>query len=346
MPRRVPGSGSAICLKERVDGSVMDPGGATFLQAEALKGHDEPSQVPSRDGDIIFVQVDRHPSPPAQQHVLRFVGPVPHARSEASRSRHRELRRRTEAGVHNGLHRREHVRAVALVHFPDQALPSVLGVQGDFERAAILVRLEHPKAHRRQGLSPSARPEQPMQLGMEVSLGQRNGEAQCRPGELPLGLHHASTLMSGARTISMGASGRPSMTLTVPLMRFCGLSCLMRIARLPAPNHEHGETKPSVTASYGSCECSYPSYGTARYGNFGMNGRSSFVPSISNPAAASGVKLLSISGYVTPAIARSSTAVTLSNTRRPSGNPSRSPPSKPNRFALPPGGLMPESDAS
>src|SRR2546428_23630 len=345
MPRRVPGSGSAICLKERVDGSVMGPEGAAFLQAEALEGHDQPSPAttctrkPFVESAVKEDLLDLCPlNSLLQQHMQR--------RHVCQRPRDRELRRRTEAGVHNGLHRREHVRAVALVHFPDQALPSVLGVQGDFERAAILVRLEHPKAHRRQGLSPSARPEQPMQLGMEVSLGQRNGEAQCRPGELPLGLHHASTLMSGARTISMGASGRPSMTLTVPLMRFCGLSCLMRIARLPAPNHEHGETKPSATASYGSCECSYPSYGTARYGNFGMNGRSSFVPSISNPAAASGVKLLSISGYVTPAIARSSTAVTLSNTRRPSGNPSRSHPSKPNRFALPPGGLMPESDAS
>src|SRR3989475_3262680 len=89
MPRRVPGSGSAICLKERVDGSVMDPEGATFLQAEALKGHDEPSQVPSRVGDIILVQVDRHRSPPAQQHVLRYVGPVPRARFEAARLRHR-----------------------------------------------------------------------------------------------------------------------------------------------------------------------------------------------------------------------------------------------------------------
>ena len=43
-----------------------------------------------------------------------------------------------------------------------------------------------------------------MQLGMEVSLGQRDGEAQRRPGELPLGFHHASTAASRARYIVIG----------------------------------------------------------------------------------------------------------------------------------------------
>ena len=115
------------------------------------------------------------------------------------RPRDRELRRGTEAGIHNGLHGLEHVRAVTLVDLPDEALPSVFGVQRDFERTAILVRLQHPKAHRRQSLGPTGRPEQPMQLGVEVTLGQRDGEPQGRSGELALGLHHAGNLVSGAR---------------------------------------------------------------------------------------------------------------------------------------------------
>ena len=52
-------------------------------------------------------------------------------------------------------------------------------------------------------------------------------------------------------------------------------------------------------------------------------------PSVSLPAAASGVNDLSTSGKVTPAMALSSIATTLSVTRRPFGNPATSPPSSP-----------------
>ena len=52
-------------------------------------------------------------------------------------------------------------------------------------------------------------------------------------------------------------------------------------------------------------------------------------PSVSWPAAASGVNVVSTSGYVTPATARSSIATTSSDTRRPFGKPAGSPPSSP-----------------
>jgi hypothetical protein len=52
-------------------------------------------------------------------------------------------------------------------------------------------------------------------------------------------------------------------------------------------------------------------------------------PSSTADAAASGVKVPSTSGYVAPAIARSSIATTSSKTRRPFGKPARSPPSRP-----------------
>src|SRR3954452_23515353 len=65
----------------------------------------------------------------------------------------------------------------------------------------------------------------------------------------------------------------------------------------------------------------------------------SVVPSVSTPAAPSGVNVGSTSGSVRPATARSSIATTSSPTRRPFGKPARSPPSTPRLFGLAAGGI-------
>src|SRR6266705_2163781 len=67
-----------------------------------------------------------------------------------------------------------------------------------------------------------------------------------------------------------------------PVMRLCA-------------RRTRGDSRPWPWRAQ-SWECSNLSYGVARYGNVGRKGRSSFVPSINGPAAASGVKLLSING--------------------------------------------------
>src|SRR5437867_6034655 len=56
--RCIPGPGRAIRIQERVDGWVMGSEGAPLLQTQTLERHDEPSQVPSRGGHVILVQVD------------------------------------------------------------------------------------------------------------------------------------------------------------------------------------------------------------------------------------------------------------------------------------------------
>ena len=56
-------------------------------------------------------------------------------------------------------------------------------------------------------------------------------------------------------------------------------------------------------------------------------------------AAASGVKPGSTRGIVSPAMARSSTVVVSSMTRRPLGNPAASPATSPSTFGLAVGGI-------
>src|SRR5256885_12942830 len=60
----------------------------------------------------------------------------------------REFRGGTEAGIHNRFHDYDHVRAVHIVHFPNQTLPSVLGVEGYLEGTPIFVRLQDPEAQK------------------------------------------------------------------------------------------------------------------------------------------------------------------------------------------------------
>src|SRR5437870_11908416 len=99
----------------------------------------------------------------------------------------REFRGGTEAGIHNRFHDYGHVRAVHILHFPNQTLPSVLGVEGYLEGTPIFVRLEDPEAHGWQGAGPPVRSVQPKQLDLEVSLGQLGLEPQRGSGELALG---------------------------------------------------------------------------------------------------------------------------------------------------------------
>ena len=65
----------------------------------------------------------------------------------------------------------------------------------------------------------------------------------------------------------------------------------------------------------------------------------SVVPSVSTPAAPSGVNDGSTSGIVTPATARSSIATTSSPIRRPLGNPAASPPRSPVSLGFFDGGI-------
>src|SRR5580700_6315087 len=61
--------------------------------------------------------------------------------------------------------------------------------------------------------------------------------------------------------------------------------------------------------------------------------------SLTAAAAPSGVKVVSTSGMVAPAMARISMVATSSNTRRPFGNPARSPPRMPFRLGDDAGGI-------
>src|SRR5437773_2372204 len=67
--------------------------------------------------------------------------------------RDRELRRAAESRGDEGLHRGEHIRAIALVHLRDDPSGGILGPERGLERAPTLMGLEDSEVHLSRRLS-------------------------------------------------------------------------------------------------------------------------------------------------------------------------------------------------